>query len=246
MSLKPEILKPDGAANVLLVCDHASNFIPLEYDNLGLAPVDLQSHIAWDIGAAEVTRGISAILDAPALLARCSRLVIDTNRAIADPTLIVSCVDGIQIPGNINLSPRAVQKRIKEFYIPFHASAELLVKSRITQHPLFVGIHTFTPVFEKQLRNLEFAVLWNHDQRLARHLGREFKELGFKVGWNNPYSGKIFFETQNRHGAQNQLPHVTIEIRHDLVTDAVGQSRFSSLISASLQKYITKNSEKPI
>lgn len=241
MSLKPQILKPLGTANALLVCDHASNFIPLEYGDLGLTSADLQTHIAWDIGAAEVTRGISAILDAPALLACCSRLVIDTNRAISDPTLIVSHSGGTPIPGNANLSFYDVQKRIQEFYLPFHHSVEELVKSRIANRSLLVGIHTFTPVYENRVRLLEFAVLWNHDQRLALHIGQDFEELGFKVGWNNPYSGKIFFETQNRHGAQNGLPHVTIEIRQDLVSDERGQSRFASLISASLKKFMIKD-----
>src|SRR5262245_12393517 len=75
-----ETLHIDGRSPIVLLCEHASSYIPPEYDGLGLGAADLERHIAWDIGAAEVTRHLSAMLDAAAFLGTYSRLMIDLNR----------------------------------------------------------------------------------------------------------------------------------------------------------------------
>ncbi len=98
-------VNPQGRSKTLLICDHASNRIPLSLGTLGLTPADLESHIAWDPGAAAVARCLSALLDAPLLLSGYSRLVIDCNRPLANPTSIPDTSAGIDIPGNRALSP---------------------------------------------------------------------------------------------------------------------------------------------
>ena len=67
------IVNPTGSAPVLLICDHASNAVPAALHGLGLVERDLHRHIAYDIGAAEVTRLLAAGLDGPAVLAGLSR-----------------------------------------------------------------------------------------------------------------------------------------------------------------------------
>ncbi|MEI9903999.1 MAG: N-formylglutamate amidohydrolase [Asticcacaulis sp.] len=64
-----EIVNPGGASSFVLLCEHASNHIPAEYDGLGLSKHDQSRHIACDIGAAEVARRLSALIDAPAFIA---------------------------------------------------------------------------------------------------------------------------------------------------------------------------------
>ena len=68
---------------LIVLCDHAGNRLPEDYGTLGLPAEQLQRHIAYDIGAAPVARALSAALDAPALLTRYSRLLIDPNRGSA-------------------------------------------------------------------------------------------------------------------------------------------------------------------
>jgi len=75
-----EHVRPDGDPSLLLLCDHARNAIPPEMGDLGLSAVDLARHIAYDVGAREVTLALADALDAPAVLSGCSRLVIDRNR----------------------------------------------------------------------------------------------------------------------------------------------------------------------
>ena len=54
-------------SRALIICDHASNAIPSAYGTLGLKREALERHIAYDIGAAEVTRALAALLGAPAV-----------------------------------------------------------------------------------------------------------------------------------------------------------------------------------
>src|SRR5690606_6299384 len=82
------VLRGRADAGLLLLCDHAGNAFPPEYGTLGLPESQLKRHIAYDIGAAEVTRRLSEALGAPAVMTRYSRLLIDPNRGEDDPTLI--------------------------------------------------------------------------------------------------------------------------------------------------------------
>ena len=94
-----EIVGADAAPQLIFVCDHASNALPPEYGSLGLGPDSFKRHIAYDIGAAEVTRAMAEAFAAPAVLGVYSRLLIDLNRGADDPTLVMKLSDGAIIPG---------------------------------------------------------------------------------------------------------------------------------------------------
>ena len=94
-----EAIDGDPRAGLILICDHASNALPAEYDSLGLPAREFERHIAYDPGAAAVTRGLASRLGAPAVLSCFSRLLIDPNRGADDPTLIMRLSDGAVVPG---------------------------------------------------------------------------------------------------------------------------------------------------
>src|SRR5215203_4971987 len=89
-----ELFNPSGRASVLVLCDHAGRQIPPELDRLGLSEDALARHIGWDIGAADLTRRLARLLDAPAILNHMSRLVVDPNRRPGTPTSIPEISDG--------------------------------------------------------------------------------------------------------------------------------------------------------
>ena len=102
-----------GAARVLLVADHASPFFPAAMNQLGLADWVIEQHVAWDIGVDELTRCLADELDAQAVLAGFSRLIVDPNRQPDDPSAFPPISDGIAIPGNIDLSEEDKAQRIQ-------------------------------------------------------------------------------------------------------------------------------------
>jgi predicted N-formylglutamate amidohydrolase len=104
-------------AGLILLCDHAGNAFPSEYGTLGLPEAQLRRHIAYDIGAAAVTRAVAAALGVPALLTRFSRLLIDPNRGADDPTMIMRLSDGAVIPGNRHLDAAERERRTSRYSI---------------------------------------------------------------------------------------------------------------------------------
>jgi predicted N-formylglutamate amidohydrolase len=215
------------ASDVLLLCDHASNAVPEDID-LGIAPELLDLHIAVDIGAAPVTRGLAKRLDAPAILGTVSRLVLDLHREPDHPNLVPVHSDGYDIAGNLNIDH---EDRLARFHIPYHRA----IKERIAaQRPeLIVSIHSFTPCLEQggTPRPWEIGILYNRDETAARPAIEWLRARGLVTGDNEPYSGKLLNATLNRHAEANKIPSVGIEIRNDLIRDAAGVQRWTDILA---------------
>ena len=121
------ILPGRADAGLILLCDHADNAMPPGYGSLGLPPEQLKRHIAYDIGAAGVTRALAAAMGAPAVMTRYSRLLIDPNRGADDPTLIMRLSDGAVIPGNRRLDAAEREKRMRLYYRPYHQAIDAVI-----------------------------------------------------------------------------------------------------------------------
>jgi predicted N-formylglutamate amidohydrolase len=216
-----ELIRPaaPGPRALLFICDHASNRLPERFGALGLDPALLKTHIAYDIGAAEVARTLAKEFSAPAVLAAWSRLLIDLNRGADDPTLVMRLSDGSVIPGNARVDANEVAARTRDLHAPYHAAiaTELDAFRARGEIPTIVSMHSFTPAWKGKKRPWETGVLWDRDGRLAKPLLSRLAAAGFCVGDNEPYSGELENDCLYRHGTMNGLPHVLIEIRQDLI-----------------------------
>ena len=94
------IVREQGRSAYLLACDHAGNLLPRALGTLGLGPLDLQRHIAWDIGAAGLARKLADALDAFLIMQTYSRLAIDCNRRSLSSTSIAPISESTPIPGS--------------------------------------------------------------------------------------------------------------------------------------------------
>jgi predicted N-formylglutamate amidohydrolase len=207
-----EAIQGDGS--LLFLCDHASNALP--EGALGLDPGLLATHIAYDIGAAAMTRALAAAYGAPAFLGGWSRLLIDLNRGADDPTIVMKLSDGSIIPGNRDADATEVAWRIQTFHAPYHAAIDAAL-DRMGPDAVVISLHSFTPAWKGRPRPWEVGVLYDRDTRLSAPLMDRLKEAGFTVGDNEPYSGALEGDTLYQHGTLRGLPHVLIEIRQDLI-----------------------------
>jgi predicted N-formylglutamate amidohydrolase len=203
-----------GQSPILFLCDHASNALPP--GGLGLDPALLSTHIAYDIGAAAVTRALAGAYGAPAVLGAWSRLLIDLNRGADDPTLVMKLSDGSIVAGNRDADAAEVARRIAAFHAPYHAAIDVEL-DRIGKDAVLFSMHSFTPAWKGRPRPWEVGVLYDRDVRLAAPLMARLAEAGFTVGDNEPYTGALEGDTLWRHGTMRGLPHVLIEMRQDLV-----------------------------
>jgi len=231
-----EKLNDNGKANIILISEHASNYIPPEYEGLGLSEAELELHIAWDIGIGEVTRNLSKMLDAPAILAGFSRLLIDANRGLDQDGLIPLTSDATPVPGNHGLSDADRQARIDRFYIPFHNAVDALVqnKSRNDHAPLIFNMHSFTPEMNGFDRPWHSGMLWNKDDRIANVLKERLEAHGCHVGDNEPYSGQELNHTMNTHGTKHGFPHVNVEIRQNEIDHQPGIEKWTRMLAQEI------------
>lgn len=226
---------PDGVGPFAIVCDHASNSIPMEYQSFGFANEALQTHIAWDPGALPVARRLSAKLDAPLLWPDVSRLVIDCNRAPGAPSLIVTESEGRPVPANVELSEAERSRRLELIHAPYHGAIDACLKRRAAagRETALIAIHSFTPIYLGKSRPWQIGIVFGEDRRIADLLIGELKaDPTLNVGINEPYSpaDQVYY-TIERHAGPLGLPAAMIEIRNDEIGDDAGQQSWADRLA---------------
>jgi predicted N-formylglutamate amidohydrolase len=232
-----ETIPGDAARGLVILCDHASNALPPEYGDLGLSAGEFQRHIAYDIGAAALTRQLAATLNAPAVLSRFSRLLIDPNRGADDPTLIMRLSDGAVVPGNARVDAAERQRRLVRYYFPYHAEVTRALDAALAtgRAPSILSVHSFTPAWKGRRRPWHAGILWDLDPRFAVPLINALRADGsLVVGDNEPYVGALKGDTLYQHGSQRGLAHALIEVRQDLIGDDAGVAEWAARLTPML------------
>lgn len=221
-----ETLNPKGKGPVVILCEHASNYIPERYGDLGLSAQDRLSHAAWDPGAREISLRLSKALDAPVVASCVSRLVYDCNRPPNSPDAMRYQSEQIAIPGNRNLSVADRAERVNTVYQPFCDAVDQVLGDRKSrgQPSVIVTIHSFTRVFFDKPRAVEIGILHDSDSRLADVMLEQARALPHrKVMRNEPYGPEDgVTHSLVIHALSRRLANVMIEIRNDLITDTAG------------------------
>ena len=217
-------VRPGG---LLYVADHASNHVP-EGIELGIDRALLDTHIAVDIGVEGVADRLARRHATPAHIATVSRLVCDLHRREDEAAVVPTTSDGKLIPGNIGAD---VEKRLATYHRPYHDALAAMIAQ--VKPKMIVALHSFTPSLDSsdEERPWEVALLYNQDDRAARHAIRLFGEQGLNVGDNQPYSGKQLNATMDRHAEAAGIPYCTVEIRQDQIANEAGQARWAMMLA---------------
>ena len=226
----------------LVVADHAGVAVPGALQGLGLEPEVFQRHIAVDLGSREVALLLAQRLGASLVMANYSRLVVDLNRHLDDPTAFIPESDGVLIPGNQRLCMAERQRRADAIYHPYHRAIDDLVDDLVEQEhaPAIVSVHSFTPALGERRRPWHVGVLWDKDARIARPLLAALRQRpDLVVGDNEPYSGSHPADyTIDHHGEDRGVANVALELRQDLLSDQAGIEHWSALLADALAEII--------
>lgn len=233
-----EVLNEAGRSEIVLICEHASNYIPPSFDGLGLPDEELVRHIAWDIGAEAVSRLLSKMLDAPCFLGKYSRLLIDLNRPLDSPTSIPVQSESTAIPGNIGMTDENRQVRIERIFNPFQSAVERHLDRRLANGTptKIVAIHSFTPVFLGASRPWHVGILFDNSAKFANStIGLLSGEAGLIVGANVPY---VIERSSDYaipiHGEDRGLEAILVELRNDLLATSGGQHEWAKRLYRAL------------
>ena len=226
-----KVFNSEGQAPILLVCEHATNFIPARFKDLGLTPTQLQSHIAWDPGAIETAEAMAEILDAPLISATISRLIYDCNRPPDSATAMPLTSENQIIPGNVDLAETSKQQRVTNYYRPFEAA--LSERVVLMGMPLMITVHSFTPVFLGEQRQVEIGVLHDEDSRFAdAFLQQTLTDSRFNIQRNQPYAPTDgVTHTLTHHALPHGLTNVMLEIRNDLIASPFQQQEMAAYLA---------------
>lgn len=238
---------PERQSPLLFLCDHASNKVPSRYGDLGLPKPLFETHIAYDIGAADVTVALAEAYGAAAVLGGVSRLLIDLNRGPDDPTLVMKLSDGSIIPGNAKADGREVARRLEQFHAPYHAAIRnemARIASQGCGQPILISIHSFTPSWKKVARPWEVGVLYGADRRLAGPLMGHLAAAGFTVGDNEPYTGALEGDTLDTHGTRTGHVNVLVEIRQDFLATRAMAAHFAARLRPILDLSLAEMENK--
>jgi predicted N-formylglutamate amidohydrolase len=222
------VLREAGTSDLFLTADHAGRAIPAVLGDLGVPEAERARHIGWDIGIEGVTERLSALLDATAVLAVYSRLVIDCNRDPSWASAMPEVSEYTPIPGNVGLSEAAKRARVDAIFTPYHERIRTLLDARAGRRTVLVAMHSFTPSFKGENRAMQVGMLYNKDARLALILLDLLRSEGLIVGDNAPYAVTEDSDYSiPTHGEKRGLAHIEIEIRQDLIASAEGQDAWA-------------------
>ncbi len=224
-------INPDGASSIILVCEHATHYIPTSFSDLGLSDEAKRSHIAWDPGAMAVAENLSRKLDATLVAGVVSRLVYDCNRPPDAPDAMPEKSEIYAVPGNQHLSQAEKAARIAAYYEPFKSRLSEVIGQ--TSDPVIVTLHSFTPTYHGNARTVEIGVVHDDDARLAdAMLDCAADHSSAVIDRNQPYGPTHgVTHTLKEHALPDGHLNVMLEIRNDLISTAPEQSVMADMLA---------------
>ena len=236
-----EYIAPTKRPDILLICEHAGLAIPRALGRLGIADdLDLaEQHIAWDIGAGAVARGLAGFLGAGLILQNYSRLVIDCNRALTSPQSIPEVSDHIAIPGNVGLTAEEITARETEIFRPYDDLCHQVLEQ--TQVRFVIALHSFTPEMDGVMRPWHISFLYNKGEIYARKFAEAIASANphLNIGFNVPYQvrpGHDWFILA--HAEPRRMPYVLIEIRNDQIRQDADIEAWATRLNTATLDYM--------
>ncbi len=226
-----EVARVGRADRVLISAEHASNRLP---EGWRWSPDDahlVDSHWAWDPGARDLALELAQALSTTAVLARFTRLLADPNRPEGHPELFRKHADGGEVALNRDIPTEEAAARVESYYRPYHEQLDREVAGAPAE--LCFSIHSFTPVYQGEPRELELGVLFNEEQALAESLNSHLSRAGYDARLNEPYSGKagLIYSIEQpavKHGRRA----LEIEVRNDLLLDSTKRGEIAERLAA--------------
>jgi predicted N-formylglutamate amidohydrolase len=222
-----------------VTCEHASNRLPRGLRARSAEERSLlDTHWAWDIGAWEVARRIARTTGAAAIGGAISRLVVDLNRPVSDPSLVRREAEGLRLSWNARATPSEIERRMLLWHLPYHDAVDRAILRLVTRGvpPLLLAVHSFTPVYDGAHRPFDMGVLFDRSRRHAGLLMRGLRREGFRVRANEPYSGlRGMMYAIHRHGTHHGLPCLELEMNQALFEEPHAVRRIVPAIVRALR-----------
>jgi len=208
-------------SGLLISCEHANNGTG-HFSTTAEEKELLHSHWGWDKGAAIVAKELAMHFDCFSIFGQQSRLICDLNRTAEDINWIRTEIKGKKLTFNQQISLQERNRRLQRVFFPYH---KLLNQAAQVAPSTLLSVHSMTPVYEGNVREMDIAVLHCGHATEAHALALALASMGFSTAINKPYSG-LDATTSPLHtlAARHQMPVLWLEINQRLV-GSVQESR---------------------
>jgi predicted N-formylglutamate amidohydrolase len=231
------IVRPGTKTGLIVSCEHAGKLVPSAWNDLGLSADYFQTHYSHDIGAGSVADRLGELLDVCVISAKYSRLFYDINRQPRSWDSIRPDMGGIPVPGNQAVSDEERTGRDRISREPFDNA----VLRHLQTGDVLIAIHSFSPVYDGNVRKAEIGVMRDNDCLTCRAVLDALKDNGdFVVGDNEPYDlRKVPPGTTKRIQSRINIPAVIIEIRNDIISHDAGIEAVSQTLAKVLRAVVS-------
>ncbi len=232
-----EVVVHGDECPVVLCCEHASNALPDGMD-WGEDAWLSDDHWAWDPGAAVTTRELAERMETRAVLSRVSRLVVDANRPLYSETLFRTRADGRPVHLNADLDDQRRGARVARWWGPYHAALGAMCADAAARNAfMLLSVHSFNPVYEGHVREVELGVLFDEEEALGHALLEALAPSGLVLRPNEPWSGQggMMFSCWT-HARRHGLRALEIEVRNDLLQDPDRRSHILDHLELALSR----------
>lgn len=176
--------------HLLLTCEHATGHVPQSLSRqFASGQAALRSHRGIDFGAAVCARRWARQTQAPLYLGRVSRLAVELNRSLNHAALFSEFTQG--------LSPEKKAALLARYYHPHRRAVTDFIAQCAKRRQLVVhlGIHSFTPIWKKQVRAVDIGLLFDPQRPIERSICRAWQKNlaeacpALRIRRNTPYRG---------------------------------------------------------
>ena len=181
---------PTRPTTVLLTCEHGGNQVPAAYRKL-FAPHRelLNSHRGWDPGTKELAEQWQRQLGSGLFVATITRLLVDLNRSPNHRAVFSEITRDLPIA--------VKQDLLAQYHAPHRSQITEAVNALIAQgqRVLHIGVHSFTPELNGEVRNAEVSLLYDPASEWESALSQRWRStlrqssLNPRVRLNYPYRG---------------------------------------------------------
>ncbi len=179
----------DRPITVLLSCEHGGNAVPNAYRKLFRPYRELlQTHRGWDPGTQQLGERWQKELGCELQLATVTRLLADLNRSPRHRSVFSEVTR--------NLPAAEKQTLLAHFHTPHRTRVQNAITEAVQQgqRVLHIGIHSFTPVLNGEVRTADIGLLYDPARTWEADIARQWRQLlkqheTTRVRMNYPYLG---------------------------------------------------------
>lgn len=221
---------------ILLTCEHATNYIPPPYQAYFQDATELlETHRGYDIGASPLGTLLALKLQVPFHQATASRLLIDCNRSLGTASLFSEFTQ--------NLSPLEKEEITQKYYHSYRSPLLQQLQQWVSEKQtiLHLSLHSFVPVLHGEVRQTDIGLLYDPLFPSESQFCEQWQSLlklklpELQIDLNSPYRGDSDgFTTSNR----SRFPHylgIELEFNQKWLSTPRWKSIQDAIISSILK-----------